>query len=60
MMDMPEMCKNCKRNGYIYHYSKEFEKGANLELCKYKNTIRELERLADGGLKTWCGFKESM
>ena len=60
MMDIPEICKNCKRNGMFYHYSEEFEKGADLERCKYKSTIRELERIANEnkGLKPKCSFKE--
>ena len=54
MSDIPEICKNCKRNQTIIHEGKE------LELCKYKDTIKELVKIADGdaGLKTHCSFKE--
>ena len=54
MNDIPEICKNCKKNGTILYEGKE------LQLCKYKETIKELIKITDGdaGLKTHCNFRE--
>lgn len=52
--EVPEICKNCKRSITITY------NGKKLELCKYKETLKELIKIADGdaGLKTHCNFRE--
>ena len=57
--EMPEICKNCKRNGVIEVWDNNLTL-YSLEQCTYKDTIKELIGIADGdvSLKIRCGFKE--
>lgn len=54
MDEIPDICKNCKRSRTIDN------KGKKLELCTYKNRLKEIVKIADGDakLKTHCSFKE--
>ena len=60
MNDTPDICKNCIRNGYIDYYDKKTKQIIKLQLCKYKNKMEEIIKIADGdaSLKTHCNFKE--
>ena len=55
---VPDICKNCKKNRDMRFVNSG---GVwDIELCKYKDTIKELIKIADGdsGLKLHCNFKE--
>ena len=56
--EVPDICKGCKKSmaTQFINSGGVFE----IELCKYKNTIRELIKIANGdaGLKLHCNFRE--
>lgn len=50
---VPELCKNCRRNGHIMVNGKPFKK------CGYMETLKDLGKKGDelGGLVLRCGFR---